>query len=203
MPDVTAPAARPARERVLDAYTDLLERRGERAATLDAVARAAGVSKGGLLYHFATKHALEAGLLARLDTLVTADLAVMRTAPEGPVEHFLRSSASDDTPFDRTLRAVARLSQSSDAARQALADVNTRWLAQIRDAVGDDDLARTILLISDGIYYGSALLREQGDATAGPGAREIDAAVRVIRRLAGNEGDGADGSRGSLAARAD
>ena len=35
-------------------------------ATMDATARAAGVSKGGLLYHFASKDALEAGLIERL-----------------------------------------------------------------------------------------------------------------------------------------
>ena len=55
-----------ARDRVLDAYETLLIEAGPGAATLDAVAAAAGVSKGGLLYHFASKDALAAGLLARL-----------------------------------------------------------------------------------------------------------------------------------------
>lgn len=39
------------REHILNTYVDLLIRSGERAATLDAVATAAKVSKGGLLYH--------------------------------------------------------------------------------------------------------------------------------------------------------
>ena len=46
------------REHILDTYVDLLIRSGERAATLDAVATAAKVSKGGLLYHFSSKKAL-------------------------------------------------------------------------------------------------------------------------------------------------
>ena len=41
-----------AREAVLDAFERIIITEGERAATLDATARAAGVSKGGLLYHF-------------------------------------------------------------------------------------------------------------------------------------------------------
>ena len=56
-----------AREKVLDAFESLLIAEGERAATMDAIARAAGVSKGGLLYHFASKEALEAALLIRLE----------------------------------------------------------------------------------------------------------------------------------------
>jgi hypothetical protein len=47
-----------AREAVLDAFESLLIEVGERAATLDAVARLAGVSKGGLLYHFPNKEAM-------------------------------------------------------------------------------------------------------------------------------------------------
>ena len=61
-----------ARESVLDAFEQLLVDDGERAATMDATARAEGVSKGGLLYHFASKDALEHALLERLVTLVDA-----------------------------------------------------------------------------------------------------------------------------------
>ncbi len=53
-----------AREKVLDAFEAILVDDGERAATMDATARSAGVSKGGLLYHFASKELLEAGLIA-------------------------------------------------------------------------------------------------------------------------------------------
>ena len=94
--------ARPphARERVLDAYEALLITDGERAATLDAVARAAGVSKGGLLYHFASKDDLAAAMIARLDRLATEDIERIRTAPEGPVEYYLRTSVMMDDALD-------------------------------------------------------------------------------------------------------
>src|SRR5690606_13182471 len=50
--DRAVPPAPAARAKVLDAFVSILLEHGERAATLDAVAAAAGVSKGGLLYHF-------------------------------------------------------------------------------------------------------------------------------------------------------
>ncbi|MDD0859232.1 TetR/AcrR family transcriptional regulator [Arthrobacter alpinus] len=53
------------RERILGAYEDLLIVDGPRMATLDAVAAAAGVSKGGLLYHFKSKEALTEALLVK------------------------------------------------------------------------------------------------------------------------------------------
>ncbi|MDO8381707.1 MAG: helix-turn-helix domain-containing protein, partial [Microbacterium sp.] len=66
-----------ARESVLDAFEAILIDDGERAATMDATSRAAGVSKGGLLYHFASKVALESGGIERLDALVTDDIAAL------------------------------------------------------------------------------------------------------------------------------
>ncbi len=71
------------REHILDTYVDLLIRSGERAAALDAVATAAKVSKGGLLYHFSSKKALLEALAERTLTLAEEDFAAMKQAPEG------------------------------------------------------------------------------------------------------------------------
>ena len=61
----TSGPARAAATQLLDAAIDVIRRDGARALTLDAVAAEAGVSKGGLLYHFASKRALIDGLLER------------------------------------------------------------------------------------------------------------------------------------------
>ena len=47
------------RDRILDAFEALVLEHGERAGTLAATAGAAGVSKGGLLYHFGSKAKLD------------------------------------------------------------------------------------------------------------------------------------------------
>src|SRR4051794_16530292 len=56
------------RARLLDAAAAVVRRDGAQALTLDAVAAQAGVSKGGLLYHFRSKHELlEAMVLEWVD----------------------------------------------------------------------------------------------------------------------------------------
>lgn len=52
-----------ARTRILQAASEVTQREGAIALTLDATAREAGVSKGGLLYHFPSKEALVQGML--------------------------------------------------------------------------------------------------------------------------------------------
>ncbi|MBC6459343.1 TetR/AcrR family transcriptional regulator [Actinomadura sp. HBU206391] len=54
------------REAILDAAELVLCQHGTQALTLSAVADRAGVSKGGLLYHFPTKEALIKGLVGRV-----------------------------------------------------------------------------------------------------------------------------------------
>ncbi|MEV0199357.1 TetR/AcrR family transcriptional regulator [Nonomuraea sp. NPDC050691] len=54
------------RDELLDAAEDLLCDQGSAALTLSAVADRAGVSKGGLLYHFSSKEALIKGMVERL-----------------------------------------------------------------------------------------------------------------------------------------
>ena len=54
------------RTRLLDAAEAIIQARGVGGLTLEAAARDAGVSKGGLLYHFASKEALLDGMLRRL-----------------------------------------------------------------------------------------------------------------------------------------
>jgi AcrR family transcriptional regulator len=155
----SAATARSARDRILDAFEDLLAEQSERAATLEAVAARAGVSKGGLLYHFASKDALVDGVLERFAADLAEDIEHMRAAPDGPVSYFLRTSIPSDNRLERMIVAIARLAQASDArASDALADAQRLWLSELEAVVGDRMVARTIMLIGDGMYYNSALL---------------------------------------------
>jgi AcrR family transcriptional regulator len=71
--------------RILDAAENLIIARGVTALTLEAAAREAGVSKGGLLYHFASKEALLETLLGRLSAFIAQEFAACVAAqPEGP-----------------------------------------------------------------------------------------------------------------------
>jgi len=61
----TAPVLPAARGRILDAAEQLVADQGASSLTLAAVAQAAGVSKGGLLYHYPNKDALLAAMIER------------------------------------------------------------------------------------------------------------------------------------------
>ncbi len=162
MPKNAAAPSIPTRGRLLDAFEELLIEGGERSATLDAVAAAAAVSKGGLLYHFASKDALVDGLLARLDVLALADAENIRTAPAGPVDYLIRTSVHTGSPLDRAYIAGSRIAQGRNPrAMQVLTDIRRRWLSVIEDAVNDPDVAQAIMLISDGLFVNSSLAEHE------------------------------------------
>ena len=82
MDSLPPPADAPTR--ILDAAENLIIARGVAALTLEAAAREAGVSKGGLLYHFASKEALLEALLGRLASFIAQEFAACVAAqPEG------------------------------------------------------------------------------------------------------------------------
>lgn len=142
------------RDRLLDAFEELLVTGGSRAATLDAVAARAEVSKGGLLYHFPSKDGLVDGMLERLREQGHEDVEQMRTSRDGPVAFYLKTSTNTGSDFDRALVATARIAQESDArGRDALADLREGWFRVLAEHLGDNALARTVQLIGDGLYF--------------------------------------------------
>jgi AcrR family transcriptional regulator len=171
-----------AREKVLDAFEQILIDGGERAATMDATARAAGVSKGGLLYHFASKDALEAGLIERLITLVEADVVAMTAAPEGPIAYFLHTSVNSNDPIDRAILATSRLAQGGNtAAGEALRGIRDHWADALRPHTKDAAALDLVMLVSDGLYFNNAL---SGGSIPGPVPRDaaLDALIALVER---------------------
>ena len=145
---------RSTRDRLLDAFETLLVSAGSRSATLDAVASAAQVSKGGLLYHFHSKDELVDGMLTRLREQGRADVEKMRSAKKGPVDFYLTTSINTGSDFDRALIAASRIAQDNDSrASDALGDLREWWFAVLLEHLEDESLARTIQLIGDGLYF--------------------------------------------------
>jgi len=147
-----------AKEKILAAYCALLCEDGERAATMDATAARAGVSKGGLLYHFKSKEALAEAVIVRFGEIAARDVAEMAAAPEGPSRYYVQTSCQTDTELDDYFRAVLRLAQGNNAvAVQALESVHRQWLDLIRMEVADPHAAEAIMLIGEGLYYQTTL----------------------------------------------
>jgi len=181
-----------AREAVLDAFERLIIGEGERSATLDATAKAAGVSKGGLLYHFGSRHALVGGLIERLDRLIAEDIERIDAAPDQAISYFVRSSTDVETSLDRSFVAVVRLAQGGDrAAADAIEAVRIRWLEALTRHVGDPTVALAVTLIGDGLYYHAALRAGAADSRTTPGAIDAEAMDRLVTLLEQlSDGDG-------------
>lgn len=173
-----------AREKVLDAFEAILIDEGERAATMDAIARAAGVSKGGLLYHFGSKDALESGLIERLTALVSDDVEKMKAAKEGPIAYFLYTSVNSNDPIDRAILATSRLAQGGNtAAGDALRSIRDQWADALSPHTKDSTALDLVMLVSDGLYFNNAL---SGGSIPGPVPRDaaLDALIALVEHAA-------------------
>lgn len=115
-----------ARDKILDATLALVKEIGAPAVTLDAVAERAGVSKGGLLYHFPFKEEL---LTAANETIVSrllearkVEAAELPDTPSRALKAYVMSSvydrAGNDTLTTRMLSAGSMLNESADPIRR-------------------------------------------------------------------------------------
>ena len=172
------------RDRILDAYTDLVVTSGPETVTLDAVAGAAGVSKGGLLYHFPNKEAMISVLLERLDRLLAEDLAAMAAAPEGAAAFFIKSSVWADTPLDRVFVAATRLAEvAHQETLRRIAAVQASWLELLAADVGPA-MAKPVLYMGDGLYF-NAMWESGPSGQAGGRQADVDELLAAVERLRG------------------
>jgi AcrR family transcriptional regulator len=153
------------RAAILDAAQARLLAQGPSGLVLDAVAAEAGVSKGGLLYHFPSKEALVAGLTRRmLEGFDATQSGLRENDPDEPgawTRAYLRSTVTGaGDPADDSARLLAGLlaAQGGDPARlDAIRERFQAWQARLEDD-GIDPVAATIVrLASDGLWL-SALL---------------------------------------------
>lgn len=163
---------------MLDAYEDLLVDGAGATVTLDAVAEAAAVSKGGLLYHFPGKDALVDGLADRLRSRAAEDVQRLRTAPEGPVAYWVSTATGEGSlGLGRTYQALLGLAGTGQpTARRAIADAEHGWTAALEELIPDPVVARLVRLVGDGLYLESL--------TGLPGTPDDSALVVLLERLA-------------------
>ncbi len=147
-----------AREVILTAFQELLISTSGSGATLDAVAREAGVTKGGLLYHFASRDNLEAALIDRAEALAADEYERMRTAPGGAASHYVSLAEYINSPLDRAALAMGTLARRNARAQDAVLTMRQRYFALLDDDLGDAELARATMLLADGIYYDAAII---------------------------------------------
>lgn len=154
-----------ARERILTAAESRLLALGPAGLVLDAVAADAGVSKGGLLYHFGSKEALVGGLcdrmLARFEASFEAIHASLEDEPGAWTRTYLNSTVTPEgKPADDSAKLMAgilatlgRDSVHLHAVRESFA----RWHKRLENDDIDPTTATIVRLAADGLWLSSLL----------------------------------------------
>ncbi len=144
------------RDRLLNAAEEVVAQDGVQNLTLDAVARRAGVSKGGLLYHFPSKSALVTGIVERLACRCEAEQAKAIGRDGGGPGVFTRAYLATGIdsldpqaqPVHTALLAAAGTDpQYLDPFRQRLA----QWQARLESDGLDPATATIVRLAIDGL----------------------------------------------------
>lgn len=150
-----------ARERILAALRHLLSTGGLPVVTLEAVAAQAGVSKGGLLYHFPSKSHLLLGLLEQIRDTVVVDMDRQSAVVGGAQAYLQYAIPTDDEGFFTSLIAAVRTGSGPDAgadpetedrAARLLVEIFAAWEAPMRAEIADPVQAELIKLVGNGIY---------------------------------------------------
>ncbi|MFG1790803.1 TetR/AcrR family transcriptional regulator [Nocardia sp. NPDC049149] len=156
------------RDRILDALESLLLDKGLSQVTLENVAATAGVSKGGLLYHFKSKDALLAGLVRRLTERASQQLADSIDHGHSVAEWYLQTPNPDNAveavelELYRSMLATMRTIDAAndaqtDEVQQALAEMMSSWSDGLDKEVDDPVQADLIRLVGDGVYLRALL----------------------------------------------
>lgn len=158
------------RRQILQAVAELSRSLGATGITLDAVARQAGVSKGGLLYHYPSKDALVLGLVAALVEEFEADIARRLAAEPDPaapgawLRAYIRASVEPDPAgLEMTAGLLAVIGSRADM-QTAIRPYFEQWHRRALESDLDQSLTSVILLALDGLLLCDLLQVSQLDA---------------------------------------
>lgn len=145
-----------ARRRILDAAQEILRREGSGGLTLEAVARQAGVSRGGLLYHFPTMEELAGAVvedcLKHFDSVLQSLMEIDDDPPGRFTRAYVVACAADSRTDDSRRAMLATLLHYASIFAQRRQQAAPHWRL-----LDDDQLepvtAAIIRLAADGLWF--------------------------------------------------
>lgn len=147
------------KERIISAAEEVVRREGVARLTLEAAAAEAGLSKGGVLYHFPTRDALVAGMVAKIIEEFDHDIEVNRAgavAPGSFTRAYIRATMEPCTPRpdgqDRLGAALIAAAAAQPSLMVPLQQAADRWQACLEDDGLDPALATVLRLACDGLW---------------------------------------------------
>ncbi len=142
---------------ILEAATCYVLAHGAARLTLDAVAKAAKVSKGGLLYHFPSKEALLIGMIdhyfdqfeAQMQTLIQAD-----TTPRGRwLRAYVRATFAENPSQPSAVAASFAAIASDLSLREHVRAYYTAWQAKAAADGVRQDIVSLVMFATEGLWY--------------------------------------------------
>jgi AcrR family transcriptional regulator len=152
------PPRKNARIQILEAATTLVATAGVEALTFDGLAEATGISKGGILYHFPSKHDLLHSLVAESvvrfealwDSIAQRDEVVTGRQSRAFLDAYVAvSRTSQVTNLNFALLAAAA---SDPTVMKPYAEAYERWQERLADDGIDEPTATILRLVADGLW---------------------------------------------------
>ncbi|RDD60365.1 TetR/AcrR family transcriptional regulator [Ferruginivarius sediminum] len=147
------------KQQILEAAGRVVLARGVTGLTLEAVAEEAGLSKGGLLYHYGSKEALLTAMVGRLVEVTEERIDAHRQSDSAPgswTRGYLQACLTDGIPAtDPTGRLAVALLAAGATDPAQLDEVRERqevWQARLHEDGVDPVMANIVRLAADGLW---------------------------------------------------
>ncbi len=176
------------KRRILDASERVVLRDGVGHLTLEAAAAEAGLSKGGVLYHFPGRDALVAAMVTRIIEQFDDDIRSYLPEEGSPgaglpgayARAYVRATLEPVTPGEERLGAALLAAAAAEPGLVVpLQEAATRWQSHLVDDGLDPTVATTVRLACDGLWLCGLF----GLAVPGPElAASVGAALEQMTR---------------------
>ena len=178
------------RESIIDAAEAVVVEMGAVHMSLDVVAKKAGVSKGGLMYHFPTKESLLKAMIGRLVMQFYADreamLAGIGPGPGRMLKAGILAELQPNEKRDRMGLSILVVAAHNPELLECLREAHRKHLQELIDSGLDVERAAVVSLASDGLMLSEML----GLSPFSPARKkEIrDTMIRMIEELESGKG---------------
>ncbi|NMB69107.1 MAG: TetR/AcrR family transcriptional regulator [Chloroflexi bacterium] len=173
------------RAALLDAASRIVQQRGVEHLTLDLTAQEAGVSKGGLLYHFPSKEALIKGMIQSYLQRFTADFnaAAQADAPAAAgrwTRAYLQTTSEDQQRNPRMSSGLLAAVATDPALLSPMQQTFAEWVKLLEQDGIDPVTAQIVRLAVDGLWMVELF------GLAPPDAETRENVLRALHALIGD-----------------
>lgn len=143
------------KDAILDATEKFVGKHGMTNLTLEAVAAEAGISKGGLLYHFASKKDLLYRVIERHnERMRKRRQAILDTLPEGPgreLKAYIKARLSDPSRHNMVASKMVSVMEDDDL-REYVTNLKNQELQVLQNDGISPEKATVLIMAMEGLW---------------------------------------------------